>query len=318
MPTIDFAQPQPPHGEVARIWPRFLLFPTTAIGGYAGLINHWGGEAWWMQGLWVALLTYSWFCVGGVFHECAHQTLGKARGANIWAGRIIGTILGIPYTVFRECHRYHHSCMNTPQDWEMWPYSDPRSSLTFRRAFVWFDIFAGVIAAPVIFGRIYWTQSSPLPLPVRRVIYKEYLAIAFVWIAGIAIFAWLAVAGAIEPRHFNVVWILPLVIAPMLNTLRKFSEHLGMASNDPILGTRTVVADNFLTRVFSYFDFELCVHGPHHRHPRLSRDHLASNMQRYIAAHPQKAVPVFSSHRQALADAWPCLFRNPGVGVNAQ
>jgi fatty acid desaturase len=309
-----------PHEQVlatGRLWPRFLLFPTMAVCGYAGLVNHWGSSAWWAQSLWVLFLTFCWFCVAAVFHECAHQNLGANRRANIWGGRIIGTILAIPYTAFRETHMLHHAHLNTPRDCELWPYADPGASLTFRRLFVWFDIVGGVIAAPIIFSRIVWARNSPLNPKHRRTILKEYLAVALFW-GGIFFGTfWLHVQGMIDLTRFDPVWLLPVLLSPMLNTVRKLSEHLGMASYDPILGTRTIIPGNFVTRLCSYFDFELCVHGPHHRHPKLSCDRLAPYMRGYLADHRQSPVPLFSSYRAAVLDVWPYLFRNPGVGVNA-
>jgi fatty acid desaturase len=300
-----------------RHWPRFLLFPVLAVLSYAALLVHGASGSWWVQGLWVLLTSYFWFCIGGTFHEMAHQTLGQNRLASIRAGRIIGTFLVIPYTVYRETHIRHHAYLNTPQDWELWPYSDPGSSLWFRRLFVWFDVILAVVAGPVIYGRIQFARHSPLSPRIRRTIFREYMASVTFWGTVAVSVAWLSVSGTIELKNFNPVLILPLLIASSFNTIRKCTEHLGMADYDPLLGTRTVAGDNLVTRLCSYFNFEIFVHGPHHRYPRSPHYRLLAKLQEFQRERPKIAVPVFTSYRAAFFDALPWLFRNPGVGVNA-
>ena len=45
---------------------------------------------------------------------------------SIWTGRLLGTMMFTPYTAYREVHIRHHAYLNTPRDWELWPYSDPQ------------------------------------------------------------------------------------------------------------------------------------------------------------------------------------------------
>jgi fatty acid desaturase len=298
-----------------RLWPRFLLFPVTALLSYAAPPFHGSGSAWWVQGLWLLAASYCWFCIGGTFHEMAHQTLGQNRRASIWAGRIIGTFIVIPYTAYRETHIRHHAYLNTPVDWELWPYSDPGSSVWFRRLFVWFDVLLAVIAGPVIYGRIYFVRNSPLSTRVRSRIFREYMASLAFWGAVAGAIVWLSVRGTINAAQLPL-WFAPLVIASTFNTLRKLTEHLGMASYDPILGTRTVVGDNLPTRLCSYFNFEIFVHGPHHRYPRSPHSRLVARLDDFRRERPGVAVPLFGSYRAALFQALPWLVRNPGVGVN--
>ena len=62
-------------------------------------------------------------------------------------------------------------------------------------------------------------------------------------------------------------WLIPSCVAGIYQSIRKFTEHLGMASYDPMVGTRTVVGQNWFTRMCTYLNFDIFVHGPHHRHP---------------------------------------------------
>ncbi|MGQ0636705.1 MAG: fatty acid desaturase family protein [Planctomycetaceae bacterium] len=297
-------------------WLRFLLFPLLAVVGYPGLIAGFGGAHWVVRTGWVACLSYCWFCIGGSFHESVHQTLFRGERLNRAFGRVLGALIFIPYTVYRETHRRHHAYLNTPADYELWPYSDPRTSRAFRRAFVWFDLLLGVVTAPYIYGRIYFVNDPRLPPDVRRTIGREYLAVLAGWAAGIAAIVVAADQFGWSWSHFDPVWLLPLVLSPMLNTGRKFVEHLGMTSPDPLLGTRTVLAGNPVSRLLSFFNFDIAIHGPHHRHPRAQHVELGARLEQYRQAHPQAAVPVFPSYTAAFRHLWPSLWKNPATGIS--
>jgi len=302
--------------EQGRLWPRFLLFPVMALLAYVGIVIHGTDGAWWVKALWVVATGYCWFCLGGSFHEMAHQTLGQHPRISVWGGRIIGTFMIIPYTVYRETHIRHHAYLNSPRDWELWPYSDPGASLWFRRLFVWFDVLLGVASAPIIYGRIGFSRNSPLNARTRRRAYREYAACAAFWGSMVALLVWLSWRGTIDPVKCIPLWVLPLLVAPAFNTLRKLTEHPGMASYDPILGTRTVIGKNLVTRLCSYFNFEIFVHGPHHRYPRTPHGRLVARLDEFRRERPEVVVPLFSSYRTAFLDALPWLLLNPGVGVN--
>ena len=121
------------------VGPRFLLFPFLAIAAYPFFILGFGGDHWTIQTAWVLSLSYCWFCIGGSLHEAAHHTLFNRESTNVWFGRVLGLMIWIPYTVYKESHRRHHAYLNTSADYELWPYSDPQMSLRFRRFFVWID-----------------------------------------------------------------------------------------------------------------------------------------------------------------------------------
>lgn len=295
-------------------WPRFILFPILAVLLYPPFVLGWGGDSWLIQSAWVAILTFCWFCVAGAFHEATHHNLFSRLFWNIWYGRLMGMMIGIPYTVYKETHRRHHAYLNTPQDYELWPYSDPRCSLTFRRFFVWLDIIAGVFTAPYIYGRIYHDKNSGLNEKVRRTIFWEYISVGVFWLVVIGGLYLFALQTGFQWSDFHVIWILPLLLSPCVNTIRKFVEHLGMTSLDPILGTRTIVPGNFLTRFFCYFNFDIAVHGPHHRYPKAHHYELEAKMRAFVQEHPETPTPQFSSYLSAIWDMVPCLWIRPATG----
>jgi len=296
---------------------RFLLFPTIALCGYPLMMMNVLGDHFLAHAAWVSLLTYSWYCVGGSLHEAVHHTLFSSKWKNVWYGRLLGWMIGIPYSVYRESHRRHHAYMNTPQDYELWPYSDPNASLSFRRLFVWLDLLLGVFTAPLIYSRIYLKNDLRLSAEVKRQITFEYLGLIPFWGAVCAGLYMFLKPELGQPWRLEAFWLLPLILSPTINTARKFVEHLGMESTDPVLGTRTVVCSNWIESWPSFFNFDIAVHGPHHRYPKAQHYELTDKLTEYQQSHPDVEVPVFRSYVSAFADVAWCLWANPKTGTHA-
>jgi fatty acid desaturase len=291
---------------------RMACLPAAVVGLYF-LARPWPADTWAVRVVWTSFTAYFLFCWTSCFHETAHQTLTKWRWLDITLGRILGTLMYVPYTVYRESHVRHHAYVNRPNDWELWPYSNPNCSRAFRRVFAVFDIVLGFIASPYIYSRIFFHPDSPLKRrAMRRTVWFEYFAIILFW--GL-------VFGKLTYTHtwlgYVKVWLVPHMIAGVMQTMRKLTEHLGMASYDPMLGTRTVVGNNWITRFGSFVNFDIFIHGPHHRHPRLAQNHLKEKMDEYLLNNPETNYPVYSSYIQATAAMLPYLWRNPGIGINA-
>lgn len=267
--------------------------------------------------IWIPLLTYSWFCIGGLSHELVHDNLGSNPRLTKLVARILGTVVGIPYTVYREVHMRHHAYLNTPQDWEMWPYGDPKASLHFRRIFVWFDVVFSIIATPIIWGRICFSQHSPVTPQIRRTMKIEYLAVAGFWLGLIGIGIWAHATGWFQFRAEHTIFALPPVLATMVNGFRKIMDHVGTSSFDPIHGTRTVVGQSILTKALSFFNFDLAVHGPHHRYPKLDHSLLKQQMTEIVEKSPEQEYKVYSSFFAVCREALYTMIKNPGVGLNA-
>jgi fatty acid desaturase len=293
---------------------RFMAFPILTIVLYPLFIFGVGSDHFCIQGVWVIVLTYCLFCVGGSFHEAVHETLFLNPATNRTVGRAIGVFIGIPFTVFKETHRQHHACLNTPGDYELWPYSDPAKSLTFRRTFVWLDLCLGIVTAPWIYGRIYFSRDSALKPEVRNTIRMEYLSIVAVWLILLGGLVLILHRRGYDWQQFDPVWLLPLLLSPVLNTARKFVEHLGLTSRDPLLGTRTVVGGNWFSRLSRYLNFDIAVHGPHHRYPKARHFELAPRLRAYQQQHTEVHVPVFRSYLSAFLHTLPYLWKNPATG----
>lgn len=295
---------------------RFLAFPVAAFTGQWYWMTHVPPLS--PAGLyWIPVLTYCWFCVGGLSHELIHQNLPPGPRASRVIGNAIGFAIGIPYTVYREVHLRHHAYLNTPLDWELWPYSDPSASLRFRRVFLWFDLLMGSVATPLIWSRICFSSRTPVKADVKRKMQREYAAMFTLWTLGAV---WLSRQVGRSDQFLpwqSLVYLTPLVLAANCNSIRKIMEHVGTCSLDPLLGTRTIIGRHWWTRLLSFFDFDLSVHGPHHRFPKLQHNLLTSRMNELQQNHSQTTYPVYPSFAAALWDTAKSAIVNPGVGVNS-
>lgn len=290
--------------------PLYLLFPLGAV-CLCATAQSWAVQSPARYLPLMALTAFVFLCYTSCFHETVHHTLGNSKWFSVTVGRILGTLMWTPYTTYRESHIRHHAYLNKPADFELWPYSDPKSSIWFRRGFVWLDLLLGFVVSPVVYGRTFLSADSPITDPrIRRTIAWEYVLIIVFWSSVLLITGW-------QGWWFQLltVWVIPHWVAGVLQTGRKLTEHLGMCSYDPLMGTRTVVGRSWWTRFCTWMNFDIFVHGPHHRHPRLGHVQLIDRMQQY-AETTESELPVFPSYRLAVADMLPSLFRNPGVGVN--
>ena len=296
-----------------RFWlPRMICPPAGGIGCYL-IAFPWPSDNPFVVLFWTLFEAYALFFWTSCFHETAHQTLTSFKWFNVALGRILGTAMYVPYTVYRESHIRHHANLNKPNDWELWPYADPTSPLWFRRIFVWFDLLLGVYGSPIVYGRIYFHRDSPIKSPaIRRRIRNEYFAIVIFWVFAFSVITY---SGAWW--GFFKIWWIPTAIAGICQTVRKLTEHLGMSSYDPMLGTRTVLGTNWMTRLGTFINFDLFIHGPHHRHPRVSHNLLKQKMLSYIQENPDKEFPVYTTYFRAILAMIPFLFGNPGCGMNA-
>ncbi len=290
--------------------PLWVLFPLGAV-CLGVLAQPWATQSVWIYLPLMAITAFVFLCYTSCFHETAHHTLSNSQSFSVIVGRTLGTLMFTPYGTYRESHIRHHAYLNKPTDFELWPYSDPAAPLWFRRCFVWLDLLLGFIVSPLVYGRTFLSKTSPIRRPeLRRTIAWEYVLIFVFWSAVIGIVAW-------QNWWFQLltVWVIPHWVAGILQTGRKLTEHLGMASYDPLMGTRTVGGKNWFTRFCTWMNFDIFVHGPHHRHPRLGHTQLIDKMASYTQMSAAD-FPLYPSYTRATIAMFPSLFRNPGVGIN--
>ncbi|MFQ5501137.1 MAG: fatty acid desaturase family protein [Phycisphaerae bacterium] len=277
----------------------------------ASIAIGWPTEHWLWYAFVVAWLAYFHHTWMTIFHEDAHFALYQGKSHNVRNGTIVGTLLMVPFTVYRQVHIRHHNRMNCPEDWELWPYCDPNKSLSFRRMFLFFDIFFGLWVGPVIYWRIFFAKNSPLTDPkIRRRITLEFLLIFTFWAGLLA-----AVAFYNAWWMFVKVYLIPAYVAGVVQTIRKLTEHLGLPEGDAMAGARTVLTDGPIGRAFSYTSFHIASHGLHHQYPQMPHENLEKAFK--IEEETNQDAPVFPSHFRAMLDMTRHL-AHPGIGVNAE
>ena len=79
--------------------------------------------------------------------------------------------------------------------------------------------------------------------------------------------------------------------------------------------TRTVVGQDLITRLSTFLNFDIFIHGTHHRHPRVSHDELV-DLTRHYVDDSNEGFPIYTTYAGAALNMLPWMFRNPGVGVN--
>ena len=161
MSLTEFTEDELKDLEEEVTLPLYALFPLGTLGLYS-LAFPWPVNTLPVYLGWLTLTTFVFFCYTSCFHETAHQTLSDSRRMSIIVGRILGTLMFTPYSVYRESHIRHHAYLNKPTDFELWPYSDPKTSVWFRRVFVWVDLAIGFLTSPYIYARTFFHRDSPI------------------------------------------------------------------------------------------------------------------------------------------------------------
>ena len=286
-----------------------LLFNIMAVLGLVAMLaTGWpSGHPAFIAALILALVYFE-HCWTIIFHEDAHLMLYRARWHNYFNGVLVGTLLLTPFTIYRQSHIRHHSKMNSPEDWELWPYVDPQTTPRFRRLFVVFDILLGLVVGPWTYARIFFHKDSPLTEPrIRRQIRLEYAIMIVFWAALLTLVAW----GGFW-RAFLLAYLLPAWITGMVQTMRKLVEHLGLPGDDAMGGARTIIGTGPIARFIDWTSLHISQHGLHHLFPQVPHENLEAAFQTL----PPEKQKTFPSYWSALLDTLPHLAR-PGIGVNA-
>jgi len=277
---------------------------------YVGLM---AASVWtWMHGHWPWTLVC--WAVGGhvghakliAFHEASHGTLNARRWVNELQGIGIGTVILVPLSVYRYVHGQHHTYLAQPRDLELWPFVAPGTPRVFRLLAAAAELFVGFFYTPFLFLHGVLVGRN-IPKSQRWRIKVEYVLCAVVWIV---LFVTLTMNNWWEA--FIVGYLVPATIAGNLQSLRKFTEHMGLTGDSILTVTRTVVdphlVGNFLSESMLHIDY----HGTHHRYAKLPYYNLPAATP-YVFAANQPALPIYPNYASAVLDMLRTL-GNPRVG----
>ena len=149
----------------------------------------------------------------------------------------------------------------------------------------------------------------------RRAARLEFGLSAVLWGTFTGVIAWLLISDQLLESQLSFWWIAPLCFSASMNTVRKMIEHIGLPSTDSMLGTRTIKPGNAVTRAISFFNFDINIHGPHHRHGAAKYHELESKLEECLNRQPEASATVFPTYTSAAWSTLKDVIRNPGVGT---
>ncbi len=282
------------HWPARKLWP--LIIATVALAVAAAELPP---EYWpWYLVIWPALGTLLFLFVIA-FHDASHDRLHPVRGMNELFGHTIGTFSLVPLDVYRHAHARHHAYLSTPQDPELWPFNVPGTPRALRVLAAACEIVLGMLYSPFLFLRSV-LQGDLVP-GERRLIIRGYLLCAVVWGTILAVtyeddLWWLLVATL----------IVPMAISGVLQTLNKYTQHLGLHGHTVLGLTRTVVDEHEAAEVVSSAMFYNDYHGTHHRYAKIPYYNLPAATP-YTLAGADEFCPVYPNLAYAFFAMLPYL-----------
>ncbi|MCA9102707.1 MAG: fatty acid desaturase, partial [Planctomycetales bacterium] len=231
------------------------------LGGFAILT--------WNAGLW-PLTILIWAVQGNVghskliaFHESSHGTLNPRYRVNELQGIFVGIVAHVPLSVYRYVHGQHHAHICGEGDVELWPFVNPETPRWARRLAAFCEIVFGYVYTPFHFLHGVIVGKNIPPAQMRR-IYLEYALYFVSWTALLAVTAYMG-----WWKELVIAVIVPGVISGWLQSIRKFTEHMGMLDCTVLGGTRTVVDNGWIGWMFSESMLHIDYHGTHHRYAKM-------------------------------------------------
>lgn len=266
----------------------------------------------WMSGYWpVSVLLWiaiAWMDHAALsrLHEAAHRMLFRSRVANELTGIVIGTFALTPLSVYRYVHSQHHAHLGRERDPEFWPYNLPDSPRPVRLVYAWLELAAGWIFTPMLYS-IRTAQAWPsLARTLQGRLFLEWLFLLGLWTVLLVV---IEITGTWT--WFLIGHLVPTWIAGTVQTIRKFTEHVGMFGDTILDMTRTVVYTHPISQAASRSQLHVEHHGTHHRWPGIPYHRLPEATA--IIYGDSQPGPTYSSHWAAIRDMLPHLL-NPRVG----
>ena len=241
------------------------------------------------------------------FHESSHGTLNPKWRVNEFQGIVLGTTILVPLSVYRFVHGQHHAYIGTEHDLELWPFVNPEVPRWKRILAAIGELCFGLFYTPIVFLHgVLSARRIPKP-QLRRIIWEYALAVG----------VWTIVLTVVHVMHwwepFLVGYFAHALIAGNLQTVRKFTEHMGLLGDTILTTTRTVVDSSTYGETMSKSMLRIDYHGTHHRYAKVPYYHLPDATP-YVYDGRVECVPIFPSYAAAMWDMARSL-GNPRVGA---
>jgi hypothetical protein len=164
----------------------------------------------------------------------------------------------------------------------------------------------GFFYTPVVFLRGVLVAENLPRAHVRRLWFEYLLCVGFWALLLITVH----LAGWRRP--FLIGYLIPAFLAGNLQSLRKFTEHMGLLGSTILTTTRSVVDRSVVGRVLSESMMHIDYHGAHHQYAKIPHHRLPEAMG-YVYGQGEEEVPVFPTYASAMWDMFKTLC-NPRVG----
>ncbi|HET6573803.1 MAG TPA: fatty acid desaturase [Fimbriiglobus sp.] len=244
------------------------------------------------------------------FHEAAHYLLHRDRRLNELQGIALGSLILTPLSAYRWVHNMHHTHLGTLRDTELWPFVDPSVPRWQRLLTAFGELVLGFFMTPLVFLRGVLVADK-LPRATARRLVGEYALCVVTWAAILGVVAYLDIWQA-----FLVGYFVPSLIAGNMQTLRQYTEHMGLLGHDVPSTTRTVIDPTLAGRLLSASMLHIDLHGPHHLYSKIPHHNLGEATP--VVYEEELKEPgganVFRSYAGAIWDMVKSL-GNPRVGV---
>ena len=239
-------------------------------------------------------------------HESAHRMLAKSTLLNEGVGILIGTLSLTPLSVYRYVHAQHHAHLGREKDPEFWPYNLPTAPRWKRLVYAWSELFIGFALTPFLYSVRTARAWSTLSRVVRQRLIFEWAFLAGSWLSVI-----LLATNAGRLDWLLIGYLVPAWIAGSMQTVRKFTEHLGRFGDTILTMTRTVVYRGRCGSAASKSQLHVDHHGTHHRWAAIPYYNLPEATE--IVYGDEDGASTFPNHFVAVLDMLPHLL-NPRVG----
>ena len=195
-----------------------------------------------------------------LMHEGIHGSLFRNRILDRGFGFFLGAPALFSATAYRVTHLNHHRHNRTARD------PDEFTNVSKHRWIVTFLFYAWGLA-----GIIVYVFHVPI-MALLRGTPRQRLAVLLEHLLLAAIYAGV-ILGALRFGWFSFVlhgWIIPLFFANLFGNFRGWAEHMMTRSGHPLIQTRTVTSNAFV----SFFMCNLNYHLEHHLFPAMPWYHL--------------------------------------------
>lgn len=232
-----------------------------------------------------------------MLHESVHGLLSRSRFRNEATGFVIGLLSLTPMSVYRYVHARHHAHLGRERDPEFWPYNLPGSSRALRIGFAWSELAFGWLLTPLLYSLRTAAAWSNMRRALRRRLVFEWLSLLAFWSSIVGVVAW--------TRRWDLLlvgYVVPAWLTGCVQTVRKFTEHLGRHGDTIASLTRTVRYRGPIGRLLSLSQLHVELHATHHRCPRIPWRALPQATEILSEGTAVRSSCDFANHIAAIRD----------------